>query len=257
MIFDNKIEGLLSAIAVGVASGAIGSILTLTDYHPPVVCFQIGDIGIDPGPGLDTLPTPPPKPPNPIGSRITQCIPAPTITIRIAPPPSLKVISIASNPDLEASIALSPCPKSNPPQVPPPTTNSTNLAENQPTTAPIHDPTTTAMATPSERAGSPSGASQNHGGSLGGIRGAQPLASIFPTYPEISRHKGEEGTVELAFVVLPSGKTANIVLARSSGFPLLDDAAIQAVRRARFKPAIQNGVPVNSKLLQPFDFRLR
>ena len=82
------------------------------------------------------------------------------------------------------------------------------------------------------------------------------MASIFPAYPEISRRKGEEGTVELSFVVLASGKTTDIVLAHSSGFPLLDDAAIQAVRRARFRPATQNGVPVMAKMLQPFAFRL-
>ncbi len=50
-------------------------------------------------------------------------------------------------------------------------------------------------------------------------------------YPLYARRKGLEGTSTVAFTVSRSGKIAGISLARSSGTTLLDQAALQTIRR--------------------------
>ncbi len=60
---------------------------------------------------------------------------------------------------------------------------------------------------------------------------------VEPTYPAISRRMGEEGQVQLRVLVDESGKPKDIQMLKSSGFPHLDDAALQAVRKWRFRAA--------------------
>lgn len=253
MIFDNKIEGLLSAIAIAVASGAVGSILTPTEFRMPKIHFQIGDIGVDAPPGSDGLRQSPAPPQNPNPMKMPQC-PTPEIPARIAPPPVLDILAITSH---DPMTTLSPLPSPMAPPIAPakpPNTESNLLANaNTPSDGPSTPPKKSVTKSGRSASGAPGGSGPSHAG----IVGARPTTSIFPVYPETSRLRGEEGTVELSFVVLASGKTANISLARSSGFHPLDEAAIQAVRRARFTPATHNGAPIQSKMLQPFEFRLR
>lgn len=66
-----------------------------------------------------------------------------------------------------------------------------------------------------------------------------------PKYPVESRRKKEQGTVELLLVLGPDGRVETISVARSSGFPRLDEAALSAVRRWRWAPTIRDGAPVN------------
>jgi protein TonB len=60
---------------------------------------------------------------------------------------------------------------------------------------------------------------------------------VDPTYPPASRRAGEQGTVQLKVLVDTNGRPANVEVSQSSGFPKLDDAAIQAVRKWRFEAA--------------------
>ena len=83
-------------------------------------------------------------------------------------------------------------------------------------------------------------------GGLGGdglIRGTPtPSASNKPPrYPSEARRLAQEGTVILQIEVLRDGKVGKITIASSSGYVLLDDAAVQAVRGWRFQPAFSNG----------------
>jgi protein TonB len=66
-----------------------------------------------------------------------------------------------------------------------------------------------------------------------------------PEYPPASRRAGEEGTVQLQVLVLESGRAGEVKVARSSGFPKLDEAAINEVKRNwRFVPGKEDGKPV-------------
>lgn len=65
-----------------------------------------------------------------------------------------------------------------------------------------------------------------------------------PRYPTQSRSQREQGTVVLAVVLGTDGRVAQISVAQSSGFSRLDDAALRAVRRWRWSPALRGGQPV-------------
>lgn len=54
-------------------------------------------------------------------------------------------------------------------------------------------------------------------------------------YPEAAQMAHEIGTPEVTFIYR-NGTVADISLARSSGFPLLDEAAMKAARIAHYPP---------------------
>lgn len=56
-------------------------------------------------------------------------------------------------------------------------------------------------------------------------------------YPARAKSKGEEGTVQVAFTIDPSGRVTSSRVARSSGNPELDKAALDMLRRASPVPA--------------------
>ena len=67
-----------------------------------------------------------------------------------------------------------------------------------------------------------------------------------PAYPAAARRRGEQGRVHLRVYVSTAGTTIRIEVRTSSGFPLLDMAAKEAVERWRFVPAKQGGQPVEA-----------
>jgi protein TonB len=77
-----------------------------------------------------------------------------------------------------------------------------------------------------------------------------------PEYPIPSRRRREEGVVLLNVVVRPDGLPATISLNRSSGYPMLDRAALDTVARWTFEPARAAGVPVSSTAVIPIRFSL-
>ena len=84
----------------------------------------------------------------------------------------------------------------------------------------------------------------------------RPAAAIYPTYPVLSRRRGEEGTVTVAVRVSADGRVEEVKVVRSSGRSRLDRAAVAAVRRARFIPAREKGRPVPGTTELTFRFRL-
>jgi protein TonB len=78
-----------------------------------------------------------------------------------------------------------------------------------------------------------------------------------PEYPPASRRAGEEGTVTLKVYVLESGRAGEVAVAKSSGFPKLDEAAINEVKRNwRFVPGKEDGKPVSMWHTFAVTFRL-
>jgi periplasmic protein TonB len=75
-----------------------------------------------------------------------------------------------------------------------------------------------------------------------------------PKYPPESRRSGEEGLVVLRVLINEIGGVARVDVERSSGHSRLDDAACQAVRRARFRPYLENGVPRMALATIPIEF---
>jgi TonB family protein len=75
-------------------------------------------------------------------------------------------------------------------------------------------------------------------------------------YPSFDRTARNQGQVVVQFVVDEAGVPSQIVVVRSVS-PGLDEAAAQAVRRARFEPGRQNGRPVKVRFSLPVTFRIR
>jgi len=77
-----------------------------------------------------------------------------------------------------------------------------------------------------------------------------------PNYPSEARRAGHQGVVVIAVEVTADGRAGSVRLSRSSGFPLLDAAAMQAVQRWTFEPARALGIPTASRVEVPVRFDL-
>jgi protein TonB len=88
-------------------------------------------------------------------------------------------------------------------------------------------------------------------------RGAAPLAgNPHPRYPTLARSRGHEGRVLIRVSVLGNGRVGSARIASSSGHGILDRAALKAVKRWRFRPALRAGKPVAATVTVPVVFRL-
>lgn len=77
-----------------------------------------------------------------------------------------------------------------------------------------------------------------------------------PLYPRWAREQGWEGTVLLEVEVLESGRCGQVNVLSPSGHEVLDQAAIEAVRRWVFKPARHWSQPVAFWVEIPITFQL-
>ena len=75
-----------------------------------------------------------------------------------------------------------------------------------------------------------------------------------PPYPRLAVRLGQEGTTRLVVEINPQGEVVAISLHKSSGFAVLDKAAIAAVQEWKFIPPA--GVTGTSKALVPVRFKL-
>lgn len=62
-----------------------------------------------------------------------------------------------------------------------------------------------------------------------------------PSYPAASRRLGESGRVMLRVQIGVDGRALDVRVSRSSGYERLGDAALVAVRAARFRPYTEGG----------------
>jgi TonB family protein len=89
----------------------------------------------------------------------------------------------------------------------------------------------------------------------GGVSAPIPIYKPEPEYSEEARKAKFQGTVMLAIVVDVDGKAKNIQVVRSLGMGL-DEKAVEAVAKWRFKPGSKDGKPVPVKANVEVNFRL-
>jgi protein TonB len=65
---------------------------------------------------------------------------------------------------------------------------------------------------------------------------------------------GEQGAVIVRVVINTNGTAGSVTVEKSSGYERLDEAALNAVKRALFKPPSENGVPFIGVALVPINF---
>jgi TonB family protein len=91
-----------------------------------------------------------------------------------------------------------------------------------------------------------------------GVVTAYPLyrENIPPAYPEIARVHGYEGVVLIAAEILPTGCVGSVKIRKSSGYAILDQSALEAVKPWKFEPAKKSGRPFTLWVEVPIKFVL-
>jgi protein TonB len=89
----------------------------------------------------------------------------------------------------------------------------------------------------------------------GDIRRPNKIKDVKPEYPTIARAAHVEGLVIIEATIGPTGKVLDTKLLRS--IPLLDVAALEAVRQWEFTPTLLNGSPVSLVMTVTVNFTLR
>ena len=84
----------------------------------------------------------------------------------------------------------------------------------------------------------------------------QYLEPISLEYPRLSKRNGEAGRVLIRVYIDEAGVAKNLQVNRSSGYPRLDEAALAAIQKARFRPYTENGQPVAGWAFIPLEFEL-
>lgn len=87
-------------------------------------------------------------------------------------------------------------------------------------------------------------------------RDAAPMARIDPQYPAAAFRAGEEGVVMIRADIDANGNATNVDVAKRSSSRDLDRAAVEAVQKAHFEPAMKGGKAVASTVQVPIDFKL-
>jgi len=78
-----------------------------------------------------------------------------------------------------------------------------------------------------------------------------------PVYPGLARRRQWQGTVVLEVLVSEDGQVAELSVHQGSGYTVLDEAALTAVRNWRFTPGRKGENPVAMKVLVPVKFALK
>jgi periplasmic protein TonB len=78
-----------------------------------------------------------------------------------------------------------------------------------------------------------------------------------PAYPMVARRNGLQGRVVLHVEVLANGTCGKINIKSSSGYAMLDNAALNTVKTWRFTPARQGGLAVDKWFMIPVQFSLK
>jgi TonB family protein len=89
----------------------------------------------------------------------------------------------------------------------------------------------------------------------GGVSAPAVLFKVDPEYSEEARKAKYSGTVTLAVIVTPDGKATEIHVVKSLGMGL-DEKAIEAVQKWKFKPGLKGGQAVAVRATIEVNFRL-
>jgi protein TonB len=82
------------------------------------------------------------------------------------------------------------------------------------------------------------------------------LNACKPAYPRAAVMSEEQGTVRVQFTIGAAGQLVAARVLKSSGYRNLDDAAVKGLSRCKFRPAYQNGNPVQSSFVSDYVWSL-
>jgi periplasmic protein TonB len=90
----------------------------------------------------------------------------------------------------------------------------------------------------------------------GETRDAIPISTIRPHYPVTALRNSQEGWVDVQYTVNVDGSVTNISVVSAEPRHVFDSAAIEALRRAKFSPAMRDGAAVVSQQQKRIEFKL-
>jgi protein TonB len=88
-----------------------------------------------------------------------------------------------------------------------------------------------------------------------GIKRPEKIVDVAPVYPAVAQAARKDGVVILETVIDVRGSVESVRVLRS--VPLLDEAAVAAVKQWRFTPALLNGEPVPVVMTVTVNFKLQ
>jgi len=91
---------------------------------------------------------------------------------------------------------------------------------------------------------------------VGETRAAQVINPAAPEYPLEAARNRTSGYATVEFTVNPDGSVSNAHVIAAQPSRVFNSAAIQAVSRSKFKPALKDGQPVPSTLQRRIDFNM-
>jgi protein TonB len=171
-----------------------------------------------------------------------------------------------------------PAPRSDPARRPAPSPSAADI-----NAAPLEAPTTIAPETELEavrndagvvegtRNGLPDGIFEGHSGPLpppppppppvkpvqvgGDVKPPVKIKDVRPSYPPLAQAAHVQGIVIIQTVISPTGKVIDATVLRS--VPMLDAAALDAVRQWEYTPTRLNGLPVSVVMTVTVTFKLQ
>jgi protein TonB len=163
-----------------------------------------------------------------------------------APPPAPNLVT---GPEGE-SPPPQPAPSPKPGPSAPDAAQQVTQAEQKPTDAPTGAAPEISLSGEDDEQGMSGGSAETPAAPAPGAH------NRLPAYPLSAGLKQQEGTVDVIIQVGPDGSAAQVIVANSSGFPALDNAAVRAFKKWRFRPALNHGVPVASVVEKRLKFEL-
>ena len=233
-------EGRRNAVSLAVSAichaliFVLGALLLTRTGRPAVAeNVEVALVEAKPDPIREVAPTPPerqPAPTLPVAARTSIARPRPKSLAQVQNAAPQLAVSPSTEVATASEVALPAAPEPPPPKdevVPSSGLPRAPLAPTPNTLGPI-----TVLAAPHYR------------------------SNPRPEYPVACRRRHEEGEVRVSVTVSPDGRPLRVSLAKSSGHPLLDQAALDAVRTWTFEPARASELAVTSEVVVPVRFSL-
>jgi len=227
-----------------VHAGVVSAVLFYPDYKPPTIAETVGievEIMVElPGGRLENAT----QDPVDAVSLLARQANTESTQKRLTPirQTESRALSPSQNPESHAAIAqvIPPLPLTKKKTDPPPTEQQENLI----------------ALTPEAGSRMASEAAEKAAEKRPGLA-PRLLINPKPVYPKQARQQGVEGRVLLRVLVGTTGESLNVTTLQSSGHPILDAAASQAIQKWQFVPAQRAGLPIAAALDIPIVFRIK
>ncbi|HEY3266074.1 MAG TPA: energy transducer TonB [Armatimonadota bacterium] len=186
--------------------------------------------------------------------------PAPVAAPTVAPPPALPKgkVTVTEVPPVAATPVPVPAPVATPPTLAP----APSKAAKQPAYRQVEPPVVLPKdsepptVTPDDHADTAGDSSDSSDSSSDVDRDPVKMNDPAQEYPASAYNDGVQGTAKVGFTISTEGTVSEAHVTQSSGDNRLDDAAVDYVKRLKFRPALRHGRPAEVRANRNVVFQL-